>query len=368
MRLLDRYLLRELMIPLGYCLGAFFIFWASFDLLGNMDRYREAKLTFFEVVQLYLIRTPELLITVIPIALLLALLYALTTLTRHQEITAMRAAGIHVWRLAAPYLLVGLLLSGVLFAISEFWAPRSLDAANAVLSRHTSAVGAADNSRWVRDLVFQNERAGRQWIIGLYDRQTGTMYAPSVLWSDPEGGDRRLVAAKAIHTNGVWTFFTARQLRMNPHSLINTNELTVPELTETPEQIDSEIVFSGLSSVDATERPHLSVRQILNYQRLHPDLEGATRAKLSTQLHARLAEPWTCMVVVLIALPFGMPAGRRNVFVGVAGAIFIAFGFFVLMRFSLALGTGGYLPGAIAAWLPNLAFATTGILLTRRLR
>lgn len=368
MRLLDRYLLRELMIPLGYCLGGFFIFWASFDLLGNMDEYRELKLTFGDVVRLYLIRTPELLVTVIPIALLLALLYALTTLARHQELTAMRAAGSHVWRLAAPYLAVGLLLTGLLFAISEVWAPRSLDAANAILHRHSDEARGSDNSRWVHDLVFLNERHGRQWIIALYDRQTGTMYAPTVVWSAPEDGGRKLVASQAVYTNGVWTFLNARQLRLNPQSLINTNKLAVAELTETPEQIDSEIVFSALSAADATERPHLSLRQILNYQRLHPDLEGETRAKLTTQLHARLAEPWTCLVVVLIALPFGMPAGRRNVFVGVAGSIFIAFSFFILLRFSLALGTGGYLPGVVAAWLPNVAFATTGIILTKRLR
>ena len=368
MRLLDRYLLRELVIPLGYCLGGFFIFWASFDLLGNMDQYRELKLTFGDVVQLYLVRTPELLVTVIPIALLLALLYALTTLARHQELTAMRAAGIHVWRLAAPYLGVGLLLTSLLFVISEVWAPRSLAAANAILHRHTDEAGSPDNARWVRGLVFLNERDGRLWNIGLYDRQTGTMYAPSVIWNDVQGGDRRLVAAQAVHTNGVWTFYNARQLRLQPYSLINTNALAVPELTETPEQIDSEIVFSALSTADATERPHLSLRQILNYQRLHPDLQGETRAKLTTQLHARLAEPWTCLVVVLIALPFGMPAGRRNVFAGVAGSIFIAFSFFILLRFSLALGTGGYLPGVVAAWLPNVIFATVGIVLTRRLR
>lgn len=368
MRLLDRYLLRELMIPLGYTLGGFLIFWASFDLLGNMDHYREAKLTFLEVVQLYVIRTPELLVTVIPIALLLAVLIALATLSRHQELTAMRAAGIHVWRLAAPYLGVGLGLSGVLFAISELWVPRSLDAANAVLSRHTDAAAALDDSRWVRDLVFQNERAGRQWIIGLYDRQTGTMYAPSIVWNDPEGGGRRLVAWQAVHTNGVWTFYTVRQLAGISGSVMNTNRLTVPELTETPEQIDSEIAFNASRNEDASRRAQLSLRQILNYRRLHPHLEGLAWARLNTDLHARLAEPWTCLVVVLIALPFGMPAGRRNVFIGVAASIFIAFSFFILLSFSLVLGRGGYLPGVMAAWLPNVVFATTGIVLTRRLR
>jgi len=120
--------------------------------------------------------------------------------------------------------------------------------------------------------------------------------------------------------------------------------------------------------MDAAERPQLSLRQILNYRRLHPRLSGTDRAKLETQLHARLAEPWTCLVVVLIALPFSMATGRRNVFVGVAASIFIAGAYFVLSRFSLALGTGGYLPAWLAAWLPNVAFATTGILLLRRIR
>ncbi|MCB1126032.1 MAG: LptF/LptG family permease [Verrucomicrobiae bacterium] len=55
-------------------------------------------------------------------------------------------------------------------------------------------------------------------------------------------------------------------------------------------------------------------------------------------------------------------------FVGVASSIFIAFVYFVLNRFALALGTGGYLPALLAAWLPNLAFAGTGIWLTRRVR
>ena len=44
----------------------------------------------------------------LPIALLLALLYALTNHARHNEITAMRAAGVSLWRLCVPYFVIGL--------------------------------------------------------------------------------------------------------------------------------------------------------------------------------------------------------------------------------------------------------------------
>jgi lipopolysaccharide export system permease protein len=78
--------------------------------------------------------------------------------------------------------------------------------------------------------------------------------------------------------------------------------------------------------------------------------------------------PWTCLVVVLIALPFGAPSGRRNAFVGVASSIFIVLAFLVLTRVGLALGTGGHLPPWVAGWLPNIVFSAAGLWLTARVR
>jgi lipopolysaccharide export system permease protein len=87
-----------------------------------------------------------------------------------------------------------------------------------------------------------------------------------------------------------------------------------------------------------------------------------------TLLHGRLAAPFTCLVVVLIALPFGAASGRRNVFVGVASSIVICFGFFVCQQLGLAMGYGGKLPGWLAGWLPNIVFASWGLILTWRVR
>ncbi|HSH95758.1 MAG TPA: LptF/LptG family permease, partial [Roseimicrobium sp.] len=98
------------------------------------------------------------------------------------------------------------------------------------------------------------------------------------------------------------------------------------------------------------------------------DLTGPTKALVLTQLHGRLAAPWTCLVVVLIAVPFGTGGSRRNALVGVASSLVICFTFFVLSRFSLAFGTSGHLPSWLAAWLPNLVFATLGSVLITRSR
>src|SRR5215471_7684319 len=135
MRLLDRYLLRELFIPLGYCLVGFLIFWIAFDLFGELNDFQEHKLHGGDIALYYCVKAPEFLVIVLPIALLLALLYSLTNLARHHEITAIRGAGVSLWRLCLPHLMVGLSLSVVLFLVNELWAPRSSERAQRIVNR-----------------------------------------------------------------------------------------------------------------------------------------------------------------------------------------------------------------------------------------
>lgn len=372
MRLLDRYLLREFLIPLGYCVLGFLIFWLSSDLLSELDDYQEKGLSAVEVGRLYMSKTPELLVVVIPIALLLALLYALTNHARHQELTAMRAAGVSIWRICAPYLAVGFIASLALLALNELWVPQSSERVYAILNRRESPKQ-MDQGNWQLNLTFRNGRDGRIWNIEAYNVDTAEMKTPHVSWQLPDGTQHSLRAGSAIRTNGMWVFHDVQEFTWSPGKDFDpasksVEALAIPEFSETPEQIKSEIKIRRVTSVQAAKEPHLSIKEIANYIRLHPRLSSRNHALLYTQWHARLAWPWTCLVVVLIAIPFGAPSGRRNVFAGVASSVFICFLFFILLRFGLALGTGGRLPPWIAAWSPNLLFGAAGVLITTRIR
>jgi lipopolysaccharide export system permease protein len=395
MRLLDRYLLRELLLPLGYCLSGFLIFWVSFDLISDLSTFRERNLGALEVAQYYFVRLPELLVVVLPFALLLALLYALTNHARHQELTAMRVAGVSLWRLSAPYFGVGLALSFLLFALNEIWVPDSAERAEQILER-SAGNQPKKAGRKAANLVFHNARDRRNWSIKSYDLATHQMEQPRLEEVLPDGSRRQLFAQSGAWTNGQWVLYNVQEFyypivpavtpvlgRMLalilgwssypalPDELpipSQTNALVLAGFAETPEQIKSEIKVSNLSSFRAAKKVQLSIADHLNYRRLHPHLDSSYRAMLETQLHARLAQPWTCLVVVLIAIPFGAPSGRRNVFVGVASSIFIGFIYFVLLRLGLALGTGGIIPAWLAAWLPNLLFGSAGFFLIQRVR
>jgi lipopolysaccharide export system permease protein len=374
MRLLDRYLLRELLVPLGYCLAGFLLFWVVFDLFAQLNEFQRNSLRPAEIVEYYLVIAPEFLVMVLPMTLLLALLYTLTNLARHHEITAIRAAGISLWRLSLPYFAVGFLLSVACFAANELWVPESSTAAEFILTRHVDSRAGRLARGKVSQLPFTNARDGRTWHISVYDLTTGEMNTPQVLWTESDGSRMWLQAERAVYKDEVWHFINATIFRAAPETnsvplpVLQTNLLTRPDFNETPDLIRSEIQISNRLLVGRAKKADIPINEILNYFRLHPNPSDTDRFWLQTKLHGRLAAPWTCLVVVLIALPFGAASGRRNVFVGVASSILISFIYFVLQQLTLALGSGGHLPPWLAAWLPNICFGLVGIWMTARVR
>src|SRR5688572_8703138 len=368
MRLLDRYLLRELCVPLIYCLAGFLIFWVSFDLFDDLEDFQNANLSVAEVVRYYLVKTPELMVTVLPVALLLALLYALTNHARHNEMIAMRAAGLSLGRISVPYIAVGFLLSVGLFYLNERLVPDSAARAEEIKKGRKKS---AQKDPWEQKINFRNARESRIWTVSAWNTETHELINPNVVWQLPDGTRKQLIAETGGRTNDLW-FFNDVELYTYPPGvdferggyLMRTNQMILREIKETPQDIHLQLKFQRMNAVDAAKRSQLSLSEV-QYLREHLELNRRDRALLETQFHRRLAEPWTCLIAVLIALPFGASTNsRRNVLVGVASSLFIVFVYFALIRIMPALSTGGLIPPWLGAWFPNAFFATLGLWLT----
>ena len=370
MRLLDRYLLRELMIPLPYCLVGFLVFWISADAITELEDFREQGMVFVDVLEYYGTRLPEYLVLLFPLVLLLALLYAMTTHARHQEFTAMRAAGISLWRFCLPYFSVGFLLSALVLGLNEGVVPQTKEHAERVRNRRMVTEEPGD-ARWSHDLRCHNEREGRIWQVRAFNLDTGEMRDLVVEWQQPDGTPALLRAEFGDYVNGAWEFRNGQLWHSDPEAAAPIQvftELRVEELRDPPNVLRSEHRVSQMDSFRRARKVSLTVAEIRDYRYLHPVLSDRERALLDTQLHARLAQPWTCLVVVFIAVPFGVASGRRNAFVGVASSIFICVAFFILQQLALGLGTGQHLPPLMAAWAPNGLFGLVGLGLAARMR
>src|SRR5208337_1213151 len=196
---------------------------------------------------------------------------------------------------------------------------------------------------------------------------------PLVIWRLPNGSSRWLMADRAVPANSGWKFYDLREFNDDPEAgslvtpLLQTNALVFP-FSETVDQINTALKLMGRDSILSARRADLSILEIRHYFRLNPDPPANERDKLDTKLQARFAMPWTCLVVVLIAIPFGAASGRRNVFVGVASSVLICFIYFILQQFGLIFGMNGRLPAWLAAWLPNLSFSLAALGLMARVR
>ena len=369
MRLLDRYLLKEFLTALGVCLGGFLVFWIAFDLFAEMDEFQKAALQTSQIGIYYVLRLPDLLNIVLPVSLLLAALYSLTRHARHHELTAIRAAGVSTWRMFLPHLTIGFLCSVGLFLLNEVeWMEGASASKQQFIERmRTGQAGALKN------VSFVNARDQRAWHIGAFHTEVGEMQEVDVRWRLADGRTRHITAKSAVWRSGGWTFYQVQEFwyEPGPDSIPeprSATELKVPEMQESPADILAVLHVSGLSGDRAARHAQLTLREIANYKRFYPELKGREAALIHTQWHARLATPWTCLVVTLVAIPFGAASGRRNVFVGVASSVVLVFAYFVVMRFGLALGTGGMVPPWLAAWLPNATFGCIGMVFTQRLR
>jgi len=375
MRLHDRYLFRELLTPLAYCLGGFLIFWISFFFFTELAHMQESKLHALDCVEYAGAMTPGFLVLALPIALLLALLYALTHHARHNEITALRAAGVGLWRLCIPYFVVGFAATAFYFGVNECLVPAVNEWAQQILNRYVTTDSGPQNKPRFYKSGFHNARAHRIWQIEEFDATTATMEHPNVNWTLPDGSlQAMLVAERAVFTNGSWTFFNAQLFAQtktqgkNFVPMLSTNVMPMPAFDETPRRIARYLRFSDSDDLLKSHSSDIPIAEIWPYLRDNPGISPKEKAGLLTKFYGRLAAPWTCLVVVFIAIPFGAAPGRRNLFFGVAGSIFICFAYFILQQVALALGMNAYVPAWLSAALPNLIFALLGIFLTLRIR
>ncbi len=375
MRLHDRYLIRELLTPLAFCLGAFLIFWISLFFFTNLDELREAKLHFGDSLALCIANLPIFFVQVLPILLLLALLYTLTQHAKFHELTALRAAGISLWRLCAPYFAVGLVAVITYFSLNEWVVPNCATWAETIKHRYVKTNKPAASkipTHFINNGYF-NAQAHRLWKFTEFDALTAEMISPNVNWPLPDGSLRTLQAERGVFAHGAWTFFKAHLFSQANHTsrllpLSETNQITLLELTETPTQMAKNLKYGEKQFWSSSHNADMPLAEICDVFRNKSDMSREEINALNTKFHGRIAAPWTCLVVVLMAIPFGAQSGRRNLFFGVAGSIFICFTYFVLQSVSLAFGMSGHLPGWLAAWLPNIVFGTGGFILTQRVR
>ena len=363
MKLIDRYLLRTLLSPLFYCLFAFCLIYIVYDLFDNLSDFVKAGTPFRGVFRFYLYLIPSVLVLIAPISILLAVLYSLSQLTKHNEMTAMRASGVSLFRLLLPFVGVGLAASLAVSYINERVGPRAALWCYQFLQ--------AERNKDVVDVnvvynhTYKNELAHRIWLIERFNRVTYEMSGVKVDQEREDGSyETAYEAEEARWLDGRWWFHNVRIQEYDEDSNLKGRAETVShremaEFSETP---------ASSSRRSSTDAEFMSAAELQSFVASHPNLSEDTVARYSVDFHYRLAMPWTCLVVALLGIPFGTETGRKGALLGVTLSIGMFFALYVAINLGMALGKQGDIPAWVAGWGPNILFLSIGCVLVYRLR
>ena len=359
MRILTRYVLREFLIPLAYCLTGFVSIYVLFDLFGSFSRMLGAKLSFGDAAMYFCGYLAPYAHYIVPAALMLATLYTMWSFCRHSEIIAMRASGVSFLAIVKPLLAVALLMAGAVVWINESFVPWKAQWASQMRAEKfdREALSKADN------VVFRNAAASRTWNVNSLADADGAHLRGVRVTADRPGGGARLytvTAERADYLDGEWWFV---EPQVQHYDALGREVATpVPELDALPLRCFPEF-RERPEDFMMQNRPWKfnSVRDRLRYLRTHPNLTPEARRDDVYDTWAQIMAPWACVIITLFAIPAGIASGRQSVFRGILGALGMYFSFYGLTIAMMVVAKNGWCPPVLAAILPDAVFLVLGI-------
>jgi lipopolysaccharide export system permease protein len=348
--ILDRYVAAGFVRIFLISLTVVTLLYVSVDFFERIGALLDAGASISSVARYFFYKAPLLISRVVGFATLFSTLLCLGNLARSHEITAIRAGGITVQRIALPLLLLSVFICGFSFIWNETLVPVFAHNAQNIYKseiknkQQQSLLGTHDI--WIRgDNSFIN--------VDNFDVQTGTLEKVTVFLLNRDFSLRGLVEIpRAQWTQSGWKTAQATEWNLLPDGKMMSQE-TTPALpiSETPDDLK-------LLARDAEEFTFFDLqKQIADMKS-----KGIDTTYYEVDLQTKLALPFISPLMVLLAIPFALKrhmSGSLSLSFGVAMAI--GFGYWVLAAFCVSLGHSGALPALISAWIPNAIFVMIGI-------
>ncbi|HET7441901.1 MAG TPA: LptF/LptG family permease [Terriglobales bacterium] len=351
--ILDDYILRDFILYLGMVIGTFLMLllvFTLFELLGDILRNQISPWTVGE----YLLNvSPFFLYNITHLGMLLAVLITFGVMQRSNEITAIKATGISIYRIIVPITIAAAILAGSLFFFDQFYLPRTNKRQDALRNR---IKGKPPQTYLQPD---------RKWIFGqhseiyyyqFFDADRNQFGRVSIFQFDPKtfAITRRIYAQQAHWADGLqrWVYEQGWERELRGEAIQNYRQFdvaTFPQLGELPTYFKKEVKQSSEMNYEELRRYIHDLQQ-----------SGFDVVRLKVQLQEKFAFPLMTLIMAILAIPFSLSAGRRGALTGVAVAIGIALVYTVTLRLFEAMGNLNQLPPTVAAWSPVAIFGMVG--------
>ena len=347
--ILDRNLLGQCLSYFALVVVAISAIYIAVNLSENVDEIQRNQISLLVVASYYLYSMPQILHDILPLTFVIAFLGTAVLLERHNETTALKAAGVSLTRVAAPLFVLGGVVALALFTLDEAVVHR----ANRNAQRLEDIIKGRKVARSYRatDRLWLFLPDGRTLVNFLqFDPDTDTLVRPSVyVFDDRLHLRERYMAQTCTFDAGRWRAEGAWKRTFiaggNPEYEPPHGGITELPIGVAPSYFGREYRKPSQMSYEEL-RDYIATLQAAGYR----------VDRLQVQLHQKLAYPISLMVLAWLALPFAFRSRKRGTVMGVAVALVLGLAYFALMAFTTKLGEVGLLSPILGAWTPPVIF------------
>jgi len=368
-QILDMYMLTNFLFYLVLVaagLVSLILMYNFFELMANAFK----NSTFTTLLTYLLFLTPQLIYDTLPLSALVAVLANFGVLSKNNEITAFKACGVSLYRLALPVVIGSILCSGALFAFDYSYLPKANQQQerlrDEIQGRAKKTYRQADHT-WI---MGQNKagQPSRIYYYTFFDTAAVQMNGVSVFELDPGSFAlrREISAARARWSpslrGGSWVFedgwsCSYKGLGCDAYNSFQGQTQTFPELTEGPNYFVTEAVQDKQKNFLELDGYVKELKQ-----------RGYNATKFQVQYYRKFAMPLAALVLAMIAVPFGFMVGSRGAMTGIGVSLVIAIAYRGTEPLFASIGNAGLLDPAVAAWAPDVIFALVGLYFLLRMR
>ena len=354
MRILDRLVIKNFLLLFCLFLLCAPPLFVLGDLAEHLDDYIDRGLSLREVSMSYVYMYPLFIQWCFPIAALLGAVFTVHWMTTHREIVAAKAGGTSFHRLVAPLLIAGILLTGVALALTEV-VPRTNKISAQILRSE------APGRSWRSDFVYRSEE-GISWQVNRLTASDGRM--TDVVIERPVTDNRNglhLIAEGArFQAEDGWILAQGfmRTLRGDSaETTIEFDRLLMDNLVERPEEL-----------LEVPPEPDEMTYAEINHMAAIIQRTGGNANELLVKREQKISIPVTTLIIILFGTPLATTSKRGGAAFAIGLSLATVLLFMMLLRVAGALGEAGAVSPLAAAWIPNMVFALTGLILMIRVR
>lgn len=359
---MDKYMVRNFVSYFLMCTLILLLIYILADFTENMERFRTRfDNPVAQALRFYGMQLPMFLYQILPYTLLMGALWCLSKLSGSCEITGMLQSGRSLLRICRPVFFVSCLVALAYGIFGFHWAP------NGSLYRQL-LLKEAPKAGEEKALVFRSENTFRIWRIA----KPATIADPGqpmegviIEQFDPE--DRGRLLRQYIADSATWNKADSTW------TLHNTYERDLSFASERP----ADDTYIGEQTYDFSEKPYQILTpgqggriDAIGTSALYEYIDSGAgnqedRAKMRTEWHVRIARIFSCIILVLLAVPSAITFQRRGTMKGIGIAVLLAALLLFFYRVFPALGEARVIQAWVSAWIPNACYLVISAYLFR---